>query len=174
MKKIELISSTISKVLNNLSFAVGIIFFIMAFISVMLQVTGRITGWFMIAWTEELSRYALIVVALFGSVVLVNKNGHLKVDFIQDILSGPMKTIIGIISNVIAIIFSVVMIKLSWDTAIFNLKRLTAALRISSSILYFAVWMGFILMLIQAILNIIMLLSPKQQPKQTQGGNESC
>ena len=175
MSRIDSISLKAKRVINIFSYIFAITFFVVAFLSVMLQIFGRVTESFMLSWTEELARFSFIGVALFGSVILVSENEHLKVDFLQDLLSQTMKLVIQLLSNVIAITFSGVMLKLSWDTAIFNLRRMTAALRISASVLYFALWLGFLLMLIQAIINIIILLrARKQQPKQTQGGNETC
>lgn len=155
---ISLICLKTRQAINFVTYVLAILCFITAFVSVMLQIIGRASSLFAISWTEELARFAFVGVALFGSVILVSNNEHLKVDLIQEVVPKKAHIYLQLLANLVAIVFCGAMLPLSWDTAIFNLHRLTAALRVSASVLYFALWAGCLLMLVQAALNIILLL----------------
>lgn len=173
MQRSDPICKKIQIIINYFSFSCAILFFLTGLIGVLLQITGRVTQMFMISWTEELARFCFVGVALFGSVVLVSENAHLKVEILQEIFPEQINYYLGIAINVISIIFLVILSYLSWGTAVFNIRRLSSALRISASVLYFALFVSCLLMLAQAIINIILLMHNKREHfVLTRGGNE--
>ncbi len=163
MQRSDPICKKIQTIINYFAFSLAILFFLTGLISVLLQITGRVTQMFMISWTEELARFCFVGVALFGSVLLVSENAHLKVEILQEIFPERINYYLGIAINVISIIFLVILSYLSWGTAVFNIRRLSSALRISASVLYFALFVSCLLMLAQAIINIILLVHNKHQ-----------
>lgn len=168
MKRTEALCIRIRNIINALSYTLAIAFFVCGVLSVILQVFVRTTGLFTVSWTEELARFCFIGVAFFGSVILVSDNGHLKVEFLLDLLQPSIKRYIQIFINIIAILFMGILCRLSWDTAVFNIPRLTAALRISASTVYFFLVASSALMVVQAAVNIVLILVNWNQPLEVQ------
>lgn len=178
MKQADRTCKRLRSIINAFSYLLSIAFFIGGMVCVCTQVLGRTTGLFMISWTEELSRYCFMGVAIFGSVILVSQNGHLKVEFVQYLFPEAVKKYIHILENIIAILFMSVLCWLSWETAVFNIPRPTPALRISSSIIYFFLTLSSVLMVVQAIINIVLLVLPQNKNCGAQttddGGKAEC
>lgn len=152
----------ISSFVNRISSFLGYGFFVLGVSCVLLQVIGRQFNLFPIYWQEELARYSFIMVTLCGSVVVVSEDGHLKINVILDMFPEKQRRHIKILVHIITILFLIALAYLSLDTAMFNVRRRTPALRISWSIQYFLVVWTSILMAFQSAVNIKRLIENKQ------------
>ncbi len=151
----------LSSTLNRVSSFLGCGFFVLGLSCVLLQIIGRQFNLFPIYWQEELARYSFIIVTLCGSIIAVSKNGHLKIDLLLDLFPQKPRRYIEVFIQIIVILFLIALTYLSFDTAIFNIRRRTPALQISWSIMYFLVVAASVLMMFQSLINIKRLTEGK-------------
>jgi TRAP-type C4-dicarboxylate transport system permease small subunit len=74
---------------------------------------------FSFAFTEELSVFLMVLVALLGGSSVMAKGGHLKIMFVVDRVSPERRRVVGLIANVVtAIMFLLLAIfgaRMAWD-----------------------------------------------------------
>ena len=151
----------LSSTLNRVSSFLGCGFFVLGLSCGLLKIIGSQLSLFAISWQEELARYSFIIVTLCGSIIAVSKNGHLKIDLLLDLFPQKPRRYIEVFIQIIVILFLIALTYLSFDTAIFNIRRRTPALQISWSIMYFLVVAASVLMMFQSLINIKRLTEGK-------------
>jgi len=74
---------------------------------------------FSFAFTEELSVFLMVLVALVGGSSVMAKGGHLKIMFVVDRVSPERRRVVGLIANAVtAIMFLLLAIfgaRMAWD-----------------------------------------------------------
>ena len=74
---------------------------------------------FSFAFTEELSVFLMVLVALLGGSSVMAKGGHLKIMFVVDRVSPERRRVVGLIANAVtAIMFLLLAIfgaRMAWD-----------------------------------------------------------
>lgn len=151
----------LSSTLNRVSSFLGCVCFVLGLSCVLLQIIGRQFNLFPIYWQEELARYSFITVTLCGSIIAVSRNGHLRIDLILDLFPEKLRRYTEIFVQITIMLFLIALAYLSFDTAMFNIRRRTPALQISWSIMYFLVVATSILMMFQSLVNIKKLTEGK-------------
>lgn len=109
------------------------------------------------SWGEEIARY-LFVWSVFVSVPYISRNNkHVGVSFLRDMLPDKLKKMVAIITDILAIVLIVVMLKYSWSNVqLTNLYQDRAtSVDISMNWLYMAPVVGFALMLIRTIQTLV-------------------
>lgn len=95
-----------------------------------------------IYWSEEVGRYTLVWITFIGASVGFKKKAHVGVDFLYKAFNDRTKLILTIISDFVIFILSVILTVYGIKLAIFVRSQTSAALLISMSIPYSAVWAG--------------------------------
>ena len=104
-------------------------------------------------WSEEISRYAFIWMIYVGVSYGVKRQKHLSVDVITMLFNDRGKIIINIISNILFLIFALVITYYGIDI-VGRITRESAALEIPMEYVYLALVVGMILTSIRLIQNI--------------------
>ena len=99
-----------------------------------------------------------------GVSYAVKKNKHLKVDAITMLFNDKGKTIIGIIANVLFLVFAVVITYYSFEI-VGRITRESAALQIPMSWVYAAPAAGMALTVIRLIQNLVQQYSSLKKLK---------
>ncbi|MDR3303605.1 MAG: TRAP transporter small permease [Treponema sp.] len=96
------------------------------------------------SWTEETARYAFIWMTFVGSSLGAKLLGHIRVDMLETSLGGRAKTILGIFSQTIFLIFAVVMtvVGIQMCMALVQRPQLSPALKIPMQYVYAAMPVG--------------------------------
>ena len=103
-----------------------------------------------ITWSEEMSRYLFIYLVFLGSIGALKENQHLGMDTIIKRLPRPIKRVVYIFSNIIAIYTLYLVADGSWSMTLLNAESTAPATGLPLSYVYFvgvftAVCMGLIL-----------------------------
>lgn|SRR5699024_7831275 len=104
-------------------------------------------------WSEEIARYAFIWMIYVGVSYGVKRQKHLSVDVITMLFNDRGKIIINIISNILFLIFALVITYYGIDI-VGRITRESAALEIPMEYVYLALVVGMILTSIRLIQNI--------------------
>ncbi|QZY53803.1 TRAP transporter small permease [Crassaminicella profunda] len=109
------------------------------------------------SWAEELVKYLMIWITFIGASICVRRGAHVSIDFFYEYLSIKNKKIVAIIIHGIGFIFSCMMIfyGIKVINFIFNMGQVSPALQIPMWIPYLAIPLGFVLMAIGFIREII-------------------
>jgi len=113
------------------------------------------------SFTDELARFLLIWVGLFGSAYAVGKKKHLAIDILPSKLKGIKKRNLLIFINILIILFSVSIlvaggIRLVYITL--TLEQISPALRIPLGYIYLAVPLSGLFILYYCVEEILELL----------------
>lgn len=110
------------------------------------------------SWTEELARYLFIWMVYIGISYGVKKQRHIKVDAIMLVLSDKAQKYLVIASNLLFIVFCLVIIHQGTAVAIklFTFGQTSPALSIPMGYIYLASPIGLSLSIIRLIQNIVL------------------
>lgn len=125
------------------------------FLSVALQVVGRLVFRSPPFWTEELARYLFVWLVCIGSAEVVRIRGHITMDLLATMLGPRVKVLLQILLNAAILASLVVLVWYSWQGAIRAGRIDSVALGVPESLLYGALPVGAALM----TLRILMLLA---------------
>lgn len=109
------------------------------------------------SWTEELARYLLIWVALFGAALLYRERGHLGLDIFQEKASAASRKRMILACDTLAALFAVfvmigggaLLVHLTWD-----LKQTSAAMALPMAFVYAALPLSGVFILLFSIEDI--------------------
>ncbi|MEP9378831.1 TRAP transporter small permease [Aquabacter sp. CN5-332] len=103
------------------------------------------------AWTEELASYSLVVVVFLGASMCVRLSRHIQVDLLYRFLPAPVGRGLAIIVDIVRILFFAYGVWLLWRYVGLVGEEPMVMVDAPKSILYYAVFAGFVLMLGRSI-----------------------
>jgi TRAP-type C4-dicarboxylate transport system permease small subunit len=113
-------------------------------------------------WSEELPRLVLIWMAFLGAVAAAVHGGHLSAGLLPLLVRGErVLWFFAVLRLALTALFSIVMIKASFDLALLTSGQLTAALQISASWAYAACAVGFAGLAVVSVSAILMSKQPE-------------
>lgn len=146
---------------------------IMVFIMVLttLNVVLRFFGASFV-WGEELIRFSMIWIVFLGAGVLVYNDKHITMDMIFSALPAKLRHVVSIIISIIALItgaaLSVISGKVVWKVAMLGQK--SPAGQVPVWIVYISLFVGFVLMSIMYLRELVLLVKQgKEVEKETKG-----
>ncbi len=95
-----------------------------------------------IYWSEEVGRYTLIWITFIGASVGFKKKSHVGVDFLYKAFNEFTKIILTVVSDCVILILAIILTVYGIKLARFVRLQSSAALLISMSIPYSAIWVG--------------------------------
>ncbi|MAS04133.1 MAG: hypothetical protein CL534_05495 [Ahrensia sp.] len=94
-----------------------------------------------LAWTEEIARYVLIVVAFFGAVTVTRKGGHIFLEFFYRYIPKTLAKWLAVAMELISCLFYGYMAWIAVELAL-KTKTKMASAEIPKSLLYWGVAVG--------------------------------
>lgn len=94
------------KWIERVQLTVGIIFLVLFFITILIQVLTRLTG-ISVIWTGEMANYSFIWAVFMGAAVMVNRREHFSFDFLFNKLSGKKRLTLVMINDCILLLFNI-------------------------------------------------------------------
>jgi TRAP-type transport system small permease protein len=92
-------------------------------LALLLQVVARYVLQVSIPWTEEVSRYLLVLMTFVGAALALRDRQHIAITFLLDRLSPPHRLWVDLLFNVLIMLFlgavfrgSLQMVELTWET----------------------------------------------------------
>jgi TRAP-type C4-dicarboxylate transport system permease small subunit len=104
-----------------------------------------------IAWTEEVARYLLIMIAFAGAPIAVRKNTHIQVEFFYRFIPARVARILSTIVDLIRIVFFAYATYLSYKIIGLMGAQYMTAIHVSMAVIYVFVCAGFLAMTLRAI-----------------------
>ena len=98
-----------------------------------------------LAWTEEIARYVLIVVAFFGAVTVTRKGGHIFLEFFYRYIPKLAGKWLAVAMELLSCLFYGYMSWLAVELAL-KTKTKMASAEIPKSLLYWGVAAGLVVM----------------------------
>jgi len=157
IKKLEKISDGINTVISN----IGMVLFAILIVACVGQVFFRFALNHSLSWTEELARFCFVWMHLIGASLLIESRGHATVTIILDMLHGTARKILDIIIELFILFDGAVMLRAGLVLATKSHNNLSTAMSVPMSIINISVAAGGILLIIQAIVQILVLLMDK-------------
>jgi TRAP-type C4-dicarboxylate transport system permease small subunit len=139
------LDSIVNAIIENMS---NTLLFLMFFV-VMLEVISRYVMKTPFFWTDELARYLMFYMVMFGSSIALREERHPALLFIIEKFPKKIKNLWFIIVDVIISILLIIIFKEGLSMAIDALNMKTPALRIPFFWVYLALPIGSLLMLYQ-------------------------
>lgn len=110
--------------------------------------------------SEELLTYSFTWLALLAAALVFGKKDHMRVSFIADKIEGKSALVLGIITELIILIFSVlVLIYGGFSITKLTTTQITASLGINMSYIYMILPICGVIIVIYNILNILEYLT---------------
>ena len=146
------------KIIDSVLGILLIVLMIVLVIDVVWQVLARYVAQAPTSFTDELARYLLIWVGLFGAAYALGKKRHLAIDLLITRLKGKSRINLNRLINILILGFAVfVMViggsRLVWITL--TLKQISAALGVPLGVVYLAIPLSGALMIFYAVIDII-------------------
>jgi len=143
----------LSKNINGISMISGNFFIILGLILIFLEVILRYVFNFGFRWVEEITTFSFVYVAFLGSSIVLKEESHMRIDVFLKMFSERFRSKIELFIAVMIIAFLFV---LSYEGIMLvkvGLEAKAPASQISMALPYFAIPLGSIFMLIQAVNN---------------------
>ncbi|MDR3048899.1 MAG: TRAP transporter small permease [Elusimicrobiota bacterium] len=123
--------------------------------TVLAQVLSRFVLKTPLSWTEELSRYSLIWLTFIAASLALRNDGHFTIDVIGHKLKPIYKKALKIFILLIMLIYCAVLFVTGIELLPLTHLQESPALDIHMSLVYLSVPIGFALMIIHLIVNLI-------------------
>lgn len=106
-------------------------------------------------WTDEISRYCMVWMAMFGASMMVAENADVRLEFVTKRMPKAMARVCEAVNNVLIIIFLCVLCYYGFEKAISAAGIYATSVKISMMWFYLAVPVGSVLMLVQLLCRIV-------------------
>lgn len=129
---------------------------------VSLQVFTRFVLQSSSSFTEELARFLLIWIGLFGAAYGYQMNAHLGLDIITNKLQGNFKKVIAAISHLLVLMFAIWVMVIGGSTLValtLEPVQISAAMGIKMAYVYVAIPISGLLIVYFGLLKIVQLFS---------------
>ncbi|WP_243342722.1 TRAP transporter small permease [Anaerococcus sp. AGMB09787] len=143
------------KVLDNVMKVLSASTLLVMFVLVIWQVFTRYVLNNSATWTEELTAYLFAWSTLFGASIVVGERGHMNIPVIMDKMSPGFQKLIGIFSEVIILLFSlVILVYGGFSITKLGMGQMTSSLSLPIGVFYIPILISGIVNIIYSILNI--------------------
>ncbi|MDM5228308.1 TRAP transporter small permease [Cytobacillus sp. NJ13] len=131
--------------------------FIMAFMTIIIfwQVVARYVVGSSLAWSEELSRFLMILMIMIGSSLALRENQLISVEIVPEVMRGRAKKWLTVLVHLISIVFYIVIIAFGWKVAQSFGNQIAPGTGISMFFIYLSLPLGGVLLLLNSITCIL-------------------
>jgi len=108
-----------------------------------------------LSWSEEVTRYLLVYLTFFGASSVYKKSGHISVLVVQHLLPPKLQKFVSIFVIILCGIFFSIATFYGLKYMGLQGSQLSAALRIPMKYLYMSIPIGFSIMILHSVDNLI-------------------
>lgn len=109
---------------------------------------------FSFPWSEELTRFLLVWLSMLGSVVLLRRDDHIRLEVLADRLPARAALVLGLLLRLLVLSFLAVLLQQSWLAALARGATRAPALGIPLTWPYLAIPVAAALMILVGIVNL--------------------
>ncbi|MBP0484802.1 TRAP transporter small permease [Sagittula salina] len=139
--------------------------------AVLLQVTGRLTG-FAPVWTEELTRYALLFSVAFGVGLAFRSGDLVNVDVVCEFLPGRMPWILRLVSAAATCGLSLYLLPHAWRFVSIGRMQTSPALGVKMNYIHLTVFLLLMFLAVFAGLRLLGMLAGTEDGKPVKPDEE--
>lgn len=148
MKYLKIAYKKLPLLIESIIMKISVFLFGIMLVSTLLQVISRYIFQRPFVWTQELIRFLFIWIIYLGCALVSKKDEHIRIDFFLLRLPMRIRFIITLLTNILLILFFLVVIIAGINMIIVNYKVKTPALRVSWMYFYLGITSSVFLMLI--------------------------
>ena len=153
LKTVMKTSLRISRYLQKIELAIGMLCLAVMLIVIVLNIVFRYVLFKPFFWSDELSNYLFIWMSFLASAYVMGQDNHVRVTAIEERLPSNVRNIVHLIMNVIMLSVFIWYIAPSFGI-LKNLKR-SNMMRLPLKYAYFIIPLAFFLMAVHVVNNII-------------------
>lgn len=114
-------------------------------------------------FSEELAKYCFVWLVLFGAAFVFGENGHMRIEFIQDLFPKRLKMVTQVFIEMSIILFSaLVLLSGGLTTTKIAWTQMSAALKVPVGYLYAAMPISGAFIIFYCVYNIYVILKTKK------------
>ena len=142
---------------------IGAVCFVVLIVACVTQVFFRFVLNHSLSWTEELARYAFIWMHMIGASLLIGDSGHATVTAILDLLHGGTRKVVDIFIECVILFDGILMTYAGLYLAYATRTNLSTALSVPMWCINSSVFVGGLLLVLQAVAKIAVIVSAKNE-----------
>lgn len=151
-----------------LDYTTLLIFSVMV-VSIVIQVFARFVLQSPTVWSEELARFLMVALTMFGSAAVIGREGHIAVTVLTDRLSKPLQEIVFFIRDILLIGMAGCLTYYGVGLALIAKRQLSTGMEIPMYLPYSAIPIGSAFLAVMLLLNRIVT---KTEESQDEGGEK--
>jgi TRAP-type transport system small permease protein len=130
--------------------------------TVLLQVSGRLTG-LSLVWTEELTRYALLYMVAFGAGLSFRTGDLVNVDVICEYLPGRAPWVLRLMAALVTAGLAVYLLPHAWRYVSIGAMQTSPALGLRMDFVHATIWLLLLFLAVFAALRALGMLSGAEE-----------
>jgi TRAP-type C4-dicarboxylate transport system permease small subunit len=156
---LERISNSLNEVVKYLAAFLLAAMTILVFLQVLFRYLLEVP----LDWSEELSTFTFVWMALLGASVGLKRNEHPRLDLFFNFFPQRMQKIVPVLCNFAILFMLMVLFVYGWKLTVSMKSQLTAALQYSVSFVYVVLPISAAIMFIHLVIQTIFLFGKKAQ-----------
>lgn len=108
-----------------------------------------------IPWSEELARFLMVFLVMFGAVVALRQGNLIAVDIIHERVGGTPGKVIKILTHITSMIFYAVILVFGWEFAQAASNQFAPATELSMFYVYLSLPLAALFLLLNSIAGIL-------------------
>jgi TRAP-type C4-dicarboxylate transport system permease small subunit len=145
----------LERIFDAIEQGLGVLFLLVMFISVLIQIFFRYVLQSPLTWTEEASRYSFIWIVLLGAAFAARKKEHVVMEVLVKRFPASLQRYISLVLNSIILISLIYLLPISWKFFWFIKEVSAPTLRISWGFLFFSAPLSIALMTIHTFIGLL-------------------
>jgi TRAP-type C4-dicarboxylate transport system permease small subunit len=138
----------LERIFDVIEQGLGVLFLLVMFVSVLIQIFFRYVLQSPLTWTEEASRYSFIWTVLLGAAFAVRRKEHVVMEVLVKRFPATLQRYISLVLNVIIFISLIYLLPVSWKFFYFMKNVSAPTMNISWGFLFFSAPLSIALMTI--------------------------
>jgi TRAP-type C4-dicarboxylate transport system permease small subunit len=156
----------LERIFDAIEQGLGVLFLLVMFISVLIQIFFRYVLQSPLTWTEEASRYSFIWIVLLGAAFAVRKKEHVVMEVLVKRFPAYLQRYISLVLNSIILISLIYLLPISWRFFWFVKGVSAPTLGISWGFLFFSAPLSIALMTIHTFIALFPMMK-KEETRET-------
>ncbi len=166
---------TLKKIINNIEEYISSVLLGAMVLLIFLQIIFRFILNLPLRWTEETARYAMILLIYLSACSGVKKEKHIRIEAIHNALPQKAALVYWVISNIIWMLFNLVMIVYGINMAgyIYSTGQVSPVLHLPMGILYMVIPVCFTIMEIRIVQLVVARIKEETTKRIANDGGEN-
>ena len=155
------IFNKISRILERFLDYVTLVIFCTMVAAIVIQVFARFVLNSPTVWSEELARFLMVALTMFGSAAVIGREGHIAVTVLMDRLPNPLMHAVLLLRDVLLIGMAGILTHAGFGLAVIAKRQVSTGMEIPMYVPYAAIPIGSVFIAVMLLLNRLSAKSDK-------------